>query len=83
MGAVPDPTTGMSRRRFPIVGLVALVVLAIAVPSAVEPLNLITVLGFPLGFLLVAQGVLIAFLLIAVLSARRHARQVRDETGDA
>lgn len=83
VGAVPDQTKRVERRRFPIAALIALAVLAFAVSSIVEPLNLVSVLGFPLGFFLVAQGSLIAFLLIAVGYARRHDRLTRDEPGDA
>lgn len=83
MGADRVQSTTAGRRRFPILALIAWAVLVFAVPVAVEPLNLATVLGFPLGFLLVAQGVLIALLLIAVLSARRHDRLAHDDARDA
>ena len=82
MGAVPEQTESAKRRRFPFVALIAWALLAFVVPSLVEPLNLANVLGFPLGFFLVAQGVLIGFVIIAVVSARRH-RLVPDEPGDA
>ena len=83
MGAVPDQTTSAKRRRFPYVALIVWALLAFAVPSLVEPLNLANVLGFPLGFFLVAQGLLIGFLVVAVVLARRHDRLAHDEPGDA
>jgi putative solute:sodium symporter small subunit len=43
--------------------------IAFAIPLIVQPLNLLEFLGFPLGFYLLAQGALIAFLLIAIVSA--------------
>ena len=83
MGVVPDKSTAANKRRFPFLALIVWAVLAFALPSVVEPLNLGTVVGFPIGFFLVAQGTLIAFLLIAIASARRQDRRTRDETGNA
>jgi len=62
------------RGRFPIAALLAWAVLALAVPRLVQQLNVFVVLGFPLGFLMAAQGSLFGFLIIAVLSARRQDR---------
>ncbi len=86
--ADPNQTRDDTRRRCPVAAIIAWALLALASPIVVEPLNLITILGFPLGFLLVAQGALIAFLLIAVLSARRQDRLsapelTAEERGDA
>lgn len=83
MGAVPDQAKTAGRRRFPVIALLAWAVLVFAIPSVVEPLNLGSVLGFPLGFFLVAQGGLIFLLTIAVLSARRQDRLAPEKTGDA
>ena len=49
-------------------------IIAFALPLAVQPLNLIDFLGFPLGFYILAQGALIAFVLIAIVSAWRQDR---------
>jgi putative solute:sodium symporter small subunit len=62
------------RFRFPFLALLAWAVLALAVPCVAPALNLVDVLAFPLGFFMAAQGSLIALLLIALLSARRHDR---------
>ncbi len=70
-------------RRFPVLGLLLWAIIAFAIPLVVQPLNLIDVLGFPLGFYMLAQGGLIAFLLIAIVSAWRQDRiDARDGTGD-
>ncbi len=65
--------------RFPIVALVFWALFAFLVPSFVQALNLVDVLAFPLGYFMAAQGVLIAFVIIGVLSAhwqdRRDARR--------
>ena len=41
-------------------------------PRLVEPLNIVDVFAFPLGFFMTAQGSLLALLVVAVLSARRQ-----------
>jgi putative solute:sodium symporter small subunit len=41
----------------------------------VQALNLIDVFAFPLGYFMVAQGVLIAFVIVGVLSARWQDRR--------
>lgn len=65
--------------RFPIVALVFWALFAFLVPSFVQALNLVDVLAFPLGYFMAAQGVLITFVIIGVLSAhwqdRRDARR--------
>ncbi|MCK5549781.1 MAG: DUF4212 domain-containing protein [Hyphomicrobiaceae bacterium] len=70
-------------RRFPAFALLLWVIVAFAIPPIVQPLNLIDFLGFPLGFYMLAQGALIAFLLIAIVSVRRQdridAREGRDD----
>jgi putative solute:sodium symporter small subunit len=69
--------------RFPIVALVFWALFAFLVPSFVQALNLVDVLAFPFGYFMAAQGILIAFVIIGVLSARwqdrrdaRHTPQV-------
>jgi len=70
-------------RRFPALALSLWALTAFAIPLIVQPLNLIDFISFPLGFYMLAQGALIAFLLIAIVSARRQdridAREGRDE----
>ena len=61
--------------RFPIVALVFWALFAFLVPSFVQALNLVDVLAFPLGYFMAAQGVLIAFVIIGVLSARWQDRR--------
>ncbi len=65
-------------RRFPFLALLAWVFFVLVVPWAVQSLNIVDVIGFPLGFFMAAQGSLIALLLVAVLSAR-----LRDRIGAA
>lgn len=70
-------------RRFPALGLLLWAIIAFAIPRFVRPLNLIDFLGFPLGFYMLAQGGLIAFLLIAIVSAWRQDRiDAREGTDD-
>lgn len=61
-------------RRLPIVALLAWAVLVFAIPRAAQPLSVVDVFAFPLGFFMMAQGSLIALLVVAVLSARRQDR---------
>ncbi len=68
--------------RLPIVALLLWALLAFVVPSFVQVFNLVDVFAFPLGYFMAAQGVLLAFVIIGVLSARwqdrREARRTRD-----
>lgn len=70
-------------RRFPALALSLWALIAFAIPLIVQPLNLIDFISFPLGFYMLAQGALIAFLLIAIVSAWRQdridARESRDD----
>lgn len=69
--------------RFPALVLFLWAIIAFAIPPIVQPLNLIHFLGFPLGFYMLAQGGLIAFLLIAIVSAWRQDRiDARQGAGD-
>ncbi len=61
--------------RFPILALVFWALFAFLVPSFVQALNLVDVLAFPFGYFMAAQGILIAFVIIGVLSARRQDRR--------
>lgn len=76
-----------ARARFPIVALLLWAIFAFLIPRFVQALNLVDVFAFPLGYYMAAQGSLIAFVIIAVLSARRQdhiaAKQVRDHSGNA
>lgn len=77
-----DQPTGHARR-FPALALLLWAFIAFAIPLIVQPLNLIDFLGFPLGFYMLAQAALIAFVLIAIVSAWRQdrldAREGRDD----
>jgi putative solute:sodium symporter small subunit len=58
-------------------GLLAAMLLLIALfgfaaPLLVEPLNLITIRGFPAGFYIAAQGALIALVIVAFVAATRQ-----------
>jgi putative solute:sodium symporter small subunit len=61
--------------RLPIVALLLWGLFAFVVTSFVQALNLIDVFAFPLGFFMAAQGVLIAFVIVSVLSARSQDRR--------
>jgi putative solute:sodium symporter small subunit len=61
--------------RLPIVALLLWVLFAFVVPSFVQALNLVDVLAFPLGYFMAAQGALVAFVIIGVMSARRQDRR--------
>ena len=60
--------------RLRVAALLAWALFALAIPRAAQSLNVADVIAFPLGFFMAAQGSLIAFLVIAVLSARRQDR---------
>jgi len=64
-----------SAGRLPIVALLLWSLFAFVVPSFVQALNLVDVFAFPLGYFMAAQGVLIAFVIIGVLSARWQDRR--------
>jgi len=64
------------RRHIPILALLAWAFLVLAIPRLVEPLNIVDVFAFPLGFFMTAQGSLIALLVVAVLSAPHHDKLV-------
>ncbi len=81
MASSPDRSEGAKakdakpwRRRFPVIALLAWAVFAFAAPRLAQSLNAVDVFAVPLGFFMVAQGSLIAFLIVAVLSARRQDR---------
>jgi putative solute:sodium symporter small subunit len=79
-GALPRSRS----RRFPYLALLAWLLFALAVPRLVQSLNVVDVLGLPLGFFMAAEGSLIALLIVAVLSARRLDRiAAADEPGGA
>jgi putative solute:sodium symporter small subunit len=69
-----DEASRGARRRLPLIALVAWAAVAFAVPRVVQALNAVHALGFPLGYLMMAQGCLLALIVIAVLSARRQDR---------
>ena len=59
------------------VALSAVVVFAVLAPLNVDSLNGVIVLGFPLGFLLAAQGGLIALVALAFWFVNRQERTDR------
>ena len=52
--------------------LAAWAVFGFAIHVAVDALNLIKVLGFPLGYYMAAQGSLIAFVVMCIWNAKRQ-----------
>jgi putative solute:sodium symporter small subunit len=73
---------GERRQRLPWVALIAWVLFAFTVTRASQSLNAAKVFGFPLGYLMMAQGSLLALLVVAVLSAQRQGRR-EDHRGAA
>lgn len=67
-GSGPQPHT----RRLPILALALWAVFAFAVPYSVQTLNAFEVLDFRLGYFMNAEGSLLAFVLIAIVSAFRQ-----------
>jgi len=67
--------------RLPVVALLLWAVLAFAVPIFAQALNLVDLFAFPLGFFMVAQGSLIAFVLVGLASARWQDRRDARATG--
>lgn len=61
--------------RLPFVALLFWALFAFLVPSFVQALNLVDVFAFPLGFFMTAQGALIAFIVVGLLSARWQDRR--------
>ncbi len=64
-----DPAFAHQYWRVVFAGLVAVTLVAI-LPLAADPLSLATVAGFPLGFYLVAQGVLVVLAILAFRAAQ-------------
>lgn len=73
---IPSPILGDEQpERFPFVALAFWALFAFVVPLFVPALNLVDVLAFPLGYFMAAQGILIAFVAIGLLSALRQDRR--------
>ena len=75
----PQTLTARPAGRLPIVALLLWALFAFVLPSFAQALNILSVSAFPLGYFLVAQGALIAFVVIGLVSAlwqdRRAARK--------
>jgi putative solute:sodium symporter small subunit len=73
---ISSPIEGKEQpERFPFVALAFWVLFAFVVPLFVPALNIVDVLAFPLGYFMAAQGILIAFVVIGLLSACWHDRR--------
>jgi len=73
---ISSPTSGDEQpKRFPFVALAFWALVAFVVPLLVPALNIVDVLAFPLGYFMAAQGILIAFVIIGLLSARWQDRR--------
>jgi putative solute:sodium symporter small subunit len=77
----PQASDMRASGRLPIVALVGWALFAFLLPSFVQALNLLDVLAFPLGYFIVAQGALIAFVIIGALSAWWQGRRSKQVTG--
>lgn len=71
-----------AKARLPIVALLMWAVLSFAVPMLVQALNLVDIFAFPLGYFMVAQGALIALVLVGLISARWQDRRDRRRAVD-
>jgi len=79
----PEASAGpWTPARFPFVALTLWAIFAFLIPRFVQALNLVDVFAFPLGYYMAAQGSLIAFVIIAVLSARHQDRVAARQAGD-
>lgn len=67
-------------RNLTILVLVLWAFFSLIIPAMVVPLNEITFLGFPLGYYMIVQGSLIAFVLLVVFQNLRQDR-IDDELG--
>ena len=65
----------MSAGRLPYVALALWALFAFVVPRFVQALNIVDLLAFPLGYFMAAQGALIAFVAIGLMSARWQDRR--------
>ena len=73
---ISSPTSGAEQSgRFPFAALAFWVLFAFVVPLVVPALNIVDVLAFPLGYFMAAQGILITFVVIGLLSARWQDRR--------
>jgi putative solute:sodium symporter small subunit len=81
--ATPHRSDGAEPRdrspRFPYLALLAWGLFAFAIPRIGQSLNVVDVGAIPLGYFMAAQGSLLAFLLVAILSARRQDRIAASE----
>lgn len=64
------------------VGCLATAALAIGIPLVAEPLNVVRVDGFPVGYYLAAQGALIGLVVLAFAWASRQNVIDAEESGD-
>lgn len=71
-GSASSADARSRRQRFPSIAFLLWGLVAFGVPPVVQTLDAVKVLGFPLGFFMLAQGSLLAFAVIAVLSALRR-----------
>lgn len=82
-----NPDTAMTpgkaqAARLPVVALLLWALLAFAVPTFAQALNLIDIFALPLGYFMVAQGALIALVLVGLASARWQDRRDRRRAAD-
>lgn len=78
-----EPARGHALRtaRLTIGALLVTAGLALGLPLAAEPFNLVRVAGFPLGYYLAAQGALIGLVVLAFVWAARQSRIDAEEPG--
>lgn len=72
---------GLRSGRLTATALIVAVGLAIGLPLAADLLNLVRIEGFPLGYYLAAQGVLIGLVVLAFVWASRQNRIDAEEPG--
>lgn len=72
-----------AKPRLPVIALLLWALLAFAVPMFAQALNLIDIFALPLGYFMVAQGSLIALVLVGLASARWQDRHEARRATDA
>jgi putative solute:sodium symporter small subunit len=77
----PGQRRGLRTARLTTAASLVVALLAIGLPLAAEPANLVRLEGLPLGYYLAAQGVLIGLVILAFAWASRQNRIERAERG--
>jgi len=75
-------STSEDHARLPVVALLLWALVAFAIPALSQALNIVDIFALPLGYFMVAQGALIAFVVISWASARWQDRRDARRAGE-